>query len=76
MNRSLSTYVLDPLISPHTSTNTRLQQIINQNKDERMISLQDKNLTCKDMEMVAYHLIQNNKVNQYFIYFCSQKIKD
>ncbi len=57
------------LSPPPTYTNRKLQQIIDQNKNESVVGLDDMNLTSEDTEIVVYYLLRNNTViNSLFIF--------
>jgi len=51
------------LSSPPKHKNPELQEKINKNKNELDLSLGRSNLTNEDMEIVAYYLLQKNKVS-------------
>jgi hypothetical protein len=51
------------LSSPPKHKNPELQEKINENKNELCLILERSNLTNEDMEIVAYYLLQNNKVS-------------
>jgi hypothetical protein len=48
--------------SPPKYTNAKLQQKINEQKNNSDLRLSEMKLTCKDMEIVCYCLLQNNTV--------------
>jgi len=51
------------LSSPPKHKNPELQEKINEKKNKLYLRLARSNLTNEDMEIVAYYLLQNNKVS-------------
>jgi hypothetical protein len=61
--------------SPPKYINTKLQQKINEKKNDSRVWLKDMKLTCEDMEIVGYYLLQNNTVKIILFILCSSKIQ-
>jgi hypothetical protein len=51
------------LSSPPIYENTKLEKIINQNKNESCLDLRGEKLINADMEIVGYCLLRNNQVS-------------
>jgi len=58
------------LSKPPTYRNKRLEQMIDENKNESYVDFSDKDLTNDDMEIVAYYLLRNNTVSN-VVFVCS-----
>jgi hypothetical protein len=43
--------------------NSKLEQTINDKKNESLVDLSGQNLTDNDMEIVGYYLLRNNNVS-------------
>ncbi len=59
---------------PSTYTNTKLQQIIDEQRSEPIVWLNDKNLIDADMVIVVYYLLRNNTVMNILFIFISDEI--
>ncbi len=51
------------LASPPKHKNAKLEQTINESKNKSELSLDQQGLTDDDMAIVAYYLLQHNKVS-------------
>jgi len=61
------------LLSPPKYKNTKLEQKINENKNKSELWLNSLSLTDNDMQIVAYYLLQTNKVgNVVFVFYCEK----
>ena len=61
--------------SPPKHTNKQLQQKINEQKSNPYVLLSRINLTCEDMKIVGYYLLQNNTIKNIFIIHRKRKIE-
>jgi hypothetical protein len=61
--------------SPPKYTNKKLQQKINEKKNDSQVWLSAMKLTCEDMEIVGYYLLKNNTVKIILFIICSSKLR-
>ncbi len=70
---SLEPKITNLLSSPPTYKNQKLEQKINENKNESSLRLDCSKLIDDDMEIVGYYALRNNKVNNVFFDFDRQR---
>jgi hypothetical protein len=66
---SLESKTTDLLSSPPIYKNEKLEQMIKENENKSELSLEDRNLTDDDMEIVGYYALRNNKVSEVLFVF-------
>jgi len=57
------------LSSPPKYKNTKLEQMINENKHKSSLKWDSQSLTDDDMAIIAYYLLQKNKVRNVLLGF-------